>query len=162
MLVKTAQEKIKILLIKNLTAKLNITANDIDVENKLWTKISEFGVLPESYIPGADIIGGLGRTKRDLSSVDFMALHDKVMQILVAKFETLTLLEQEASKEMTESSENIPLLEESFHQKLSLNHHSTNAEFLLPTTLLQNLGSGTLCPTTKRSRRMQERSFNAK
>jgi len=106
-LVKTAQEKIKILLIKNLTAKLNITANDIDVENKLWTKISEFGVLPESYIPGADIIGGLGRTKRDLSSVDFMALHDKVMQILVAKFETLTLLEQEASKEIIQESQEL-------------------------------------------------------
>jgi len=106
-LVKTAQEKIKILLIKDLTGKLNITANDIDVENKLWTKIFEFGVLPESYVTGADIIGGLGRAKRDLSSVDFMALHDKVMQILVAKFETLTLLEQEASKEIIQESQEL-------------------------------------------------------
>jgi len=106
-LIKTAQEKVKILLIKDLTTKLNITSDVIGVKDKLWTKIFEFGVLPESYLPGADIIGGLGRTKRDLSGVDFMSLHDKVMQILVAKFENLTLLEQEASKEIIQESQEL-------------------------------------------------------
>ena len=38
----------------------------------------QFSLFLFSYLPGADIIGGLGRTKRDLSGVDFMGLHDKV------------------------------------------------------------------------------------
>ncbi len=45
-----------------------------------------------SYIPGADIIGGLGRTKRDLSSVDFMALHDKVNHFVFLRWTSLILV----------------------------------------------------------------------
>ena len=42
-----------------------------------------FSLFLFSYLPGADFILGLGRTKRDLSGVDFMGLHDKVGCFLI-------------------------------------------------------------------------------
>jgi len=99
--------RIKLTVIKKLVNLLDLTATDLFISEDLHQALIDG--LPFRYKEGNLLATNiLNRHKRDVSDVNFMDLHDKVMELLIQKFGDLTPEQQEKSKHfITDSQERL-------------------------------------------------------
>jgi len=99
--------RIKLTVIKKLVNLLDLTATDLFISKDLHQALIDG--LPFRYTEGNLLATNiLNRHKREVSDVNFMDLHDKVMELLIQKFGNLTPEQQEKSKHfITDSQERL-------------------------------------------------------
>merc|ERR1712142_497495 len=102
-----ANNRIKLTVMKKLVNLLDLTATDLSISSDLHQALIDG--LPFRYKEGNSLATDiLNRHKRDVTDVNFMDLHDKVMELLIQRFGELTPEQQEESKHfITDSQERL-------------------------------------------------------
>merc|ERR1712142_453706 len=102
-----ANNRIKLTVMKKLVNLLDLTATDLSTSSDLHQALIDG--LPFRYKEGNSLATDiLNRHKRDVTDVNFMDLHDKVMELLIQRFGELTPEQQEESKHfITDSQERL-------------------------------------------------------
>merc|ERR1712200_197175 len=102
-----ANNRIKLTVMKKLVNLLDLSANDLLISTDLHQALIDG--LPFRYKEGNSLATDiLNRHKRDVTDINFMDLHDKVMELLIQRFGELTVEQQEESKHfITDSQERL-------------------------------------------------------
>jgi len=102
-----ANNRIKLTVMKKLVNLLDLSANDLLISTDLHQALIDG--LPFRYKEGNSLATDiLNRHKRDVTDINFMDLHDKVMELLIQRFGELTAEQQEESKHfITDSQERL-------------------------------------------------------
>eukprot|EP00088_Acartia_fossae_P057596 TRINITY_DN671_c0_g1_i2.p1 TRINITY_DN671_c0_g1~~TRINITY_DN671_c0_g1_i2.p1 ORF type:complete len:600 (-),score=183.33 TRINITY_DN671_c0_g1_i2:110-1909(-) len=101
--------KAKLKAVFHIISDLKLTADDLDISEDYFKALVDKFTLGSRYADGVGIVSNavLSRSKRDTTELNYMDLHDKVMQILTDKFSDLTPIEQEVAKEIIKESQEL-------------------------------------------------------